>query len=163
MLSCFYIKRVVLIAVTCLLVLSSMAWGQKCTTDPFSKQILPLCDPGGDGDGIATVGPEDLLDFVQSSNGSWQVVDVSAIFGVQVLGAPPSAILVNGEYHIYVPQAANGHLQEFIRNTSGQWSTLDLTSTTGQSSTTSVPTAILAPTELNMSWLLRVAGIFWIL
>src|SRR5579864_8063441 len=163
MLSCFHIKRVVLVVVTYLLALSSMAWAQKCTTDPFSKQILPLCDPGGDGDGNVTVGPEDLLDFVQSSNGSWQVVDVSAIFGVQVLGAPPSAILVNGEYHIYVPQAANAHIQEFIRSTADSGAPSISLQPRANHLQLLFPRQFWPPTELSTCWLLRAAGIFWIL
>ena len=128
-----------------LLLQCSMLWAQRCTTNPFDSRILPLCDPGGSGDGTTTVGPEDLLDFIQSANGSWQTLDVSALFGVHVLGAPPSAILVNGEYHIYVPEGTTGHLEEFIRSTSGQWSIVDLTAATGQSSSVSVPTAIVLP------------------
>jgi hypothetical protein len=106
------------------LIVSSKAMAQepqRCTTDPFSHEILPLCGPGGDGGGT-TIGPEDLLDFTQSSNGSWRVTDISQLVGIQVLGAPPSALQVGSEYHVFVPNASNGHLH-------GQWQTSDLSQT----------------------------------
>jgi hypothetical protein len=126
---------------------TSLVWAQNsvpCTTDPFDHRILPLCAPGGDGGGT-TIGPEDLLDFTQSPNGSWQVKDISQLTGVQVLGAPPSAIQVGSEYHVYVPNAANGHPQEFVRNSCGIWSAIDLVAAVGQSFAASVLTAILTP------------------
>jgi uncharacterized membrane protein len=129
-----------------LIVPASMAQDpQPCTTDPFDRHILPLCAPGGDGGGV-TIGPEDLFDFVQSPNGTWQAIDVSQrAGGPQVLGAPPSAIQVGSEYHVYVPNAANGHIAAFIRNASGIWSAFDLTAAVGRSSGSSVPSAILTP------------------
>ncbi len=117
------------------------AWSQNCTTNPFDQGHLPLCDPGGDGGG--TIGPEDLVDFIQASNGSWSVVDASLQVGVQVLGAPPGALQVGNEYRVYVPDGNTGHLQEFIRTVSGAWIAIDLVAAVGQSFSTSVPSAIM--------------------
>jgi uncharacterized membrane protein len=127
----------------CLTSSSSAQNSALCTTNPFDHRHLPLCDPGGGGGGT-NVGPEDLLDFIQSSNGSWQVLDLSQITGVQVIGAPPSAIQIGTEYHIFAPDGTTGHLQEFIRNICGQWRTVDLSAAVGQG-VVSVPTAIVTP------------------
>jgi hypothetical protein len=74
---------------------------------------------------------------------------VSSLVGVNVLGAPPSALLVNGEYHVYVPASSNGpnnaHVTEFIRNAAGAWRAVDVVAAAGQSFTCNQPSALLTP------------------
>lgn len=116
-----------------------------CTDNPFDPNPLPLCSPP-DPTGT-TVGPEDLLDFVEEPNGTYRVVDISqAAGGFTVLGAPPSAILVGGQYHVFVPgadSATAGHMLEFIGSSSGPWTMVDLNVAVGQSFSSSVPAALL--------------------
>jgi hypothetical protein len=116
---------------------------QNCTTDPFSQQLLPLCGSVGGGT-PTTVSPEDLLEFTKSSSGSWSVLDISQITGVQVLGAPPSGIQIGANYYVFAPNGTNGDLEAFTRNICGQWQVTDLSAALSQTGV-AVPTAIVTP------------------